>query len=149
MVEGGSVEVEALSSGNPRQLSPQIANTLLRIGQESIANAVRHADPSHLQISLRWEKDVVRLAVRDNGIGFVKSGGLLGFGLRGMRRRAASINAKLEIFSQPREGTRVEVTAPIPPGLNLATLLKRKWMYVSERVVHVETKQQFDSDPDR
>ncbi len=149
MVEGGSVEVEALRSGNPRPLSPRIANTLLRIGQESIANAVRHADPSHLQISLRWEKDVVRLAVRDNGIGFVKSGGLLGFGLRGMRRRAASINAKLEIFSQPREGTRVEVTAPIPPGLNLATLLKRKWMYVSERVTHGETEQQFDSDPDR
>jgi signal transduction histidine kinase len=149
MVEGGSVEVEALRSGNPRPLSPRIADTLLRIGQESIANAVRHADPSHLQISLRWEKDLVRLGVRDNGIGFVKSGGLLGFGLRGMRRRAASINAKLEIFSQPGEGTRVEVTAPIPPSLNLATLLKRKWMYVSEGVAHVETKQQLDSDPDR
>jgi glucose-6-phosphate-specific signal transduction histidine kinase len=85
----------------------------------------------------------------DNGIGFVKSGGLLGFGLRGMRKRAASINAKLEIFSQPSEGTRVEVTAPIPPGLNLATLLKSKWMYVSERVAHVETTQQSDSDSDR
>jgi signal transduction histidine kinase len=149
MVEGGSVEVEALRSGNPRPLSPRIADTLLRIGQEGIANAVRHADPSHLQISLRWEKDVVRLAIRDNGIGFVKSGGLLGFGLRGMRKRAASINAKLEIFSQPSEGTRVEVTAPIPPGLNLATFLKRKWMYVSERVAHVETTQQSDSDSDR
>jgi signal transduction histidine kinase len=149
MVEGGSVEVEALRSGSPRPLSPRIADTLLRIGQESIANAVRHADPSLLQISLRWEKDVVRLAIRDNGIGFVKSGGLLGFGLRGMRKRAASINAKLEIFSQPSEGTRIEVTAPIPPGLSLATLLKRKWMYVSERVAHVETTQQSDSDSDR
>ncbi len=149
MVEGGAVEVEALRTGSPRQLSPRIADTLLRIGQESIANAVRHADPSRLQISLHWEKDLVRLAVRDNGIGFVKSGGLLGFGLRGMRKRAASINAKLEIFSQPSEGTRVEVTAPIPPGLNLTALLKRKWMYVSERVAHVETAQQSDSDSDR
>jgi signal transduction histidine kinase len=149
MVEGGSVQVEALRSGSPRPLSPRIADTLLRIGQESIANAVRHADPSRLQISLRWEKDVVRLAIRDDGIGFVKSGGLLGFGLRGMRKRAASINAKLEIFSQPSEGTRVEVIAPIPPGLNLATLLKRKWMYVSERIAHVETAQQSDSDSDR
>jgi hypothetical protein len=59
------------------------------------------------------------------------------------------LNAKLEIFSQPSEGTRVEVTAPIPPGLNLATLLKREWMYVSERVAHVETAQQSDSDSDR
>jgi signal transduction histidine kinase len=149
MVEGGSVEVEAIRSGNPRPLSPRIANTLLRIGQESIANSVRHADPSHLQISLRWDKDVVRLTVRDNGLGFVKSGDLLGFGLRGMRKRAAAINAKLEIFSQPGEGTRVEVAAPLPPSVSLATLLKRKWMYVSERVAHDETEQQPHSDPDR
>jgi len=148
-VEGGSVEVEAIRSGNPRPLSPRIANTLLRIGQESIANAVRHADPSHLQIALRWDKDLVRLTVRDNGLGFVKSGDLLGFGLRGMRKRAAAINAKLEIFSQPGEGTRVEVAAPLPPSMNLATLLKRKWMYVSERVAHDETEQQPHSDPDR
>jgi signal transduction histidine kinase len=149
MVEGGLVEVEAFSSGNPRPLSPRVADTLLRIGQESIANAVRHADPTHLQISLLWEKDVVRLAVCDNGIGFVKSGGLLGFGLRGMRKRAASINARLEISSQPNQGTRIEAAAPLPPGLSLGTLFRRKWIYLSERVVHVQGKQQFDSDSDR
>jgi signal transduction histidine kinase len=141
MVEGGSVEVEATRSGSPRPISPLIADTLLRIGQESIANAVRHADPSRLQISLHWEQEVVRLAVRDNGIGFVKSGGLLGFGLRGMRKRAADIGAKLEIFSQPRAGTRVEVTAYVPPSKSPAALLKRTWMYLLERGSRVEAKQ--------
>jgi signal transduction histidine kinase len=141
MVEGGSVEVEATRSGSPRPLSPLIADTLLRIGQEGIANAVRHADPSRLQISLQWEHDVVRLAVRDNGIGFVKSGGLLGFGLRGMRKRAADIGAKLEIFSQPRAGTRVEVTAYVPPSKSPAALLKRSWLYLLERGSRVEAKQ--------
>jgi signal transduction histidine kinase len=141
MVEGGLVEVEAQSSGNPRPLSPRVADTLLRIGQESLANAVRHADPTQLLISLHWEKDVVRLAVRDNGIGFVKSGGLLGFGLRGMRKRAASINAKLEISSQPNQGTRVEVAAPLPPSFSFAALFRRKWIDMSERAVHVQGKQ--------
>jgi signal transduction histidine kinase len=140
MVEGGSVEVETTRSGSPRPISPLITDTLLRIGQESIANAVRHADPSRLQISLHWEQDAVRLAVRDNGIGFVKSGGLLGFGLRGMRKRAADIGARLEIFSQPRAGTRVEVTAHIPPGKSVVALFKRSWMYLSERVSRVEAK---------
>jgi signal transduction histidine kinase len=136
MVEGGSVEVETTRSGSPRPISPLITDTLLRIGQESIANAVRHADPSRLQITLHWEQDSVRLAVRDNGIGFVKSGGLLGFGLRGMRKRAADIGARLEIFSQPRAGTRVEVTAHIPPSKGVAALFK----YFLERVSHVEAK---------
>jgi signal transduction histidine kinase len=140
MVEGGSVEVETTRSGSPRPISPLVTDTLLRIGQESIANAVRHADPSRLQISLHWEQDAVRLAVRDNGIGFVKSGGLLGFGLRGMRKRAADIGARLEIFSQPRAGTRVEVTAHIPPGKSVLALFKRSWMYFSERVSRVEAK---------
>jgi signal transduction histidine kinase len=142
MVEGGSVEIETTQTGSPRPLSPQFANTLLRIGQESIANAVRHADPSRLQITLRWETNIVRLAVRDNGIGFVKSGDLLGFGLRGMRKRAASIGAKLEISSRPREGTCVEVIANLPPTLNLVTVMKRSWTYVSEQVSRVETEQQ-------
>jgi signal transduction histidine kinase len=141
MVEGGSVEVEATRSGSPRPISPLVADTLLRIGQESIANAVRHADPSRLQISLHWERDVVRLAVRDNGVGFVKSGGLLGFGLRGMRKRAADIGTKLETFSQPRAGTRVEVTAHVPPSKRPAALLKRSWMYLLERGFRVEAKQ--------
>jgi signal transduction histidine kinase len=142
MVEGGSVEIETIQTGSPRPLSPQFANTLLKIGQESIANAVRHADPSRLQIALRWETNIVRLAVRDNGIGFVKSGNLLGFGLRGMRKRAAAIGAKLEISSRPREGTVVEVIAGLPPTLNLVTVMKRSWTYVSEQVSRVETEQQ-------
>ncbi len=140
MVEGGAVEVKTTTSGSPRPLSPQIADTLLRIGLESIANAVRHADPRHLEISMHWDKNTVRLAVRDDGIGFVKSGSLLGFGLRGMRKRAASIDAKLEIFSQPGEGARVEVTAQLPSSISLTILAQRSWAHISERVSRVETK---------
>ena len=59
MVEGGPVEISASAFGSTRQLPPRIANTLLRIGQEAIANAIRHADPSHLEISLLYQKNAI------------------------------------------------------------------------------------------
>jgi signal transduction histidine kinase len=133
MVEGGSVEVISSSTGTPRTIPPRIAAPLLRIGQEAIANAVRHADPKHLEIHLAYGKNSVRLAITDDGGGFVKSGDLLGFGLRGMRTRAAGISARLEILSQPGEGTRVEVTAPLPPEITLTSFFKRIWKYLLER----------------
>lgn len=140
MLEGGSVEVTAVSTGTPRPLPPEIAASLIRIGQEAIANAVRHGDPSHLNISLAYGAASVRLDVRDDGCGFVKSGDLLGFGLRGMRKRAAAISANLEIVSQPGEGTLVEVTAPLPPDLTLYAFVKQMWRQLKERVLHVNPR---------
>jgi signal transduction histidine kinase len=140
MVEGGSVEVTASSTGVPRPISAKIASSLLRIGQEAIANAVRHSEPSHLNISLAFDIGSVRLAVKDDGCGFVKSGNLLGFGLRGMRKRSAAVSAELEIVSQPGEGTCVEVTAPLPPGLSLIAHFKRIWRFPLERILYVNAR---------
>ena len=138
MVEGGSVQVIAVTSGEPLALPPQIAASLLRIGQEAIANAVRHADPSRLEIALGFEPRAIRLAIADNGGGFVKSGELLGFGLRGMRKRSAAISAKLEIVSHPGQGTRIEVVAPLPPAATIATRTKQAFNYLAGRILHVE-----------
>jgi signal transduction histidine kinase len=140
MLEGGSVEVAAVSTGTPRPLPPEIAAALFRIGQEAIANAVRHGDPSHLNISISFDTASVRLDVRDDGCGFVKSGSLLGFGLRGMRKRSATISANLEIISQPGKGTLVEVTAPLPPDLTLYAFVKQTWKHLKERVLHVNAR---------
>ncbi|MGD0787500.1 MAG: sensor histidine kinase [Terracidiphilus sp.] len=140
MVEGGSVEVTAVSVGTPRPLPPEIAGALFRVGQEAIANAVRHGDPSHLDISVAYEIGSVRLAVKDNGCGFVMSGNLLGFGLRGMRKRSAAISANLEIVSQPGDGTVVRVTAPLPPDLTLFAFVAQMWKNLLEGVLHVNAK---------
>jgi len=140
MVEGGSVKVTAASIGAPHPIPPKIATSLLRIGQEAIANAVRHADPSHLDISLAYDIGFVRLAIKDDGCGFVRSGNLLGFGLRGMRKRSAALSAKLDIVSQPGEGTCVQVSAPLPPALTLFAHIKRMWNYPLERILYVHAK---------
>ena len=140
MLEGGSVKVKTRISGTPRTIAPKIAIPMLRIGQEAIANAVRHADPSYINIDLHHGDDFVRLEVRDDGCGFVKSGGLLGFGLRGMRTRAAVLSAKLEITSGPGEGTCVQVIAPVPPNLTLLETIQKTWEHYAESIFHVDAK---------
>ncbi len=137
MVEGGSVKISTSTSGNSRPIPDHIANTLLRIGQEAIANAIRHADPSHLEIALLYKKSTVTLSVQDDGIGFVKRGDLLGFGLRGMRKRAASIDADLKIRTQPGSGSCIIVTAPLPPSFEVVATWSSFWNYISERRSHV------------
>lgn len=144
IVEGGSVNVIAKGGEIAHPFSPDMADTLLRIGLEAIANAIRHADPTNLTISLKCERNTVQLAVQDDGSGFVKSGDLLGFGLRGMRKLAADISAKLDIISLPGQGTSVIVTAPLPPVNSWAGVLKGGLCYAREQILHVKAKREAD-----
>ena len=121
MVDGGSVAVVISSHGNCRPMPVRTTDALFKIGQEAIANVIRHASPTSLNIALRFESNEVHLAVEDDGVGFTAGGDLLGFGIGGMRKRADSISAALQIRSIPGHGTRVEVTAPLPPQLTLKT----------------------------
>ncbi len=149
MCEGGSVEIIGTSTGQSRQLPHSIGVTLLKIGQEAIANSVRHADPTRLHIRVAYAKNHTRLEIEDNGTGFVKSGDLLGFGLRGMRNRAASISAKLEIISQLRVGTRVEVDAPMPSSATLHDIVSKVRIFLVEKIPNAEPEPQSRKDSDR
>ncbi len=118
LVEGGGVVVAVSSTGDARPLPLRIADTLYRLGQEAIANAVRHAHPKTITISLDYERSIVRLSVSDDGSGFDHDAEAQGFGVQGMRKRAASISAQLDIHSSAGQGTSVTVTAPLAPHLN-------------------------------
>ena len=86
----------------------EIATHLLRIAQEAVHNAVRHAHPTEVLVTLEAPDGRVTLCVRDNGRGMppgaVGSGGL---GLRIMRYRADTIGADLAIEPAPGGGTTV------------------------------------------
>ncbi len=137
MVAGSEVRVETSLAGKQCPMPAKVMNELLRIGQEAIANAVRHANPTCLRLGIVFEENTIRLSVYDDGCGFTKSGDLLGFGLRGMRKRAASLSGTLTIESKPGEGTRVEIVAPLPPTPGLALRIQQGWKYFTERVLHV------------
>jgi signal transduction histidine kinase len=132
MVEGGSVEIVTACVGDVRNMPLRITDPLYRIGQEAIANAVRHAHPAKITITLEYGKSLVRLLVEDDGKGFTPGGDLRGFGVRGMRKRAAGISAKLEMSSAPGRGTRIQVAAPLPPPITLKSWPRVLWKYMRE-----------------
>jgi signal transduction histidine kinase len=87
---------------------------LLRITQEALANARKHADPTRVRVQVEPIPAGLRLTVTDNGSGFEPSaGGSTGYGLRSMRERADAIGASLTVESEPQGGTRVVVDVPL------------------------------------
>jgi len=113
------IRVKSKVSGTYRPLAPKTEAELLRIAQEAVTNAVRHAKPSHIAIELRFSARDLEMMVKDDGCGFngqphAQSSGPEGhFGLTGMRERAAEIGGTLEIESTPGEGTRVTASVPL------------------------------------
>jgi len=114
MLDGGPVEIEVSQAGDIRPIPLRVNDTLFRIGQEALANAVRHATPTRISIATAYAKDFVQMVIEDDGTGYDAGSEKKGFGVRGMKRRAAAISAALEIATSPNKGTRVQVTAPLP-----------------------------------
>jgi signal transduction histidine kinase len=80
-----------------------------RIAQEAITNIERHARASRVRVLWRCNGESAALDVTDNGVGFPigRAGRLDSYGILGMRERASSIGATLDITSEPDKGTRV------------------------------------------
>lgn len=90
-----------------------IDGTIYRVVQESISNAVRHGTPTTIDISVKANPDnSIDIKVADDGCG-LKSGGVRGFGIVGMRERVATLGGSLEVTNR-RDGKGVVVSAHLP-----------------------------------
>jgi len=80
-----------------------------RIAQEALVNVERHAEATLATLKWRCDGTEAVLEVKDNGKGFPPEGGgrVDSYGVLGMRERASSIGALLELTSSPGEGTTV------------------------------------------
>jgi signal transduction histidine kinase len=136
VVAGGSpVEVSMRVHGAGRRLEAQVEEDLLRIGQEAISNAVRHAAATHLRIELSYEASHVALRIVDDGIGFnpeLTPNAGIHMGLSSMRERAEQIGGRLSIVSARETGTRVEVIAPSAEGSTMARWANRLLIWIKE-----------------
>jgi signal transduction histidine kinase/ligand-binding sensor domain-containing protein len=113
----GDHEVKVRVSGQSRRLPVEVENNLLRIGQEALANAARHAHAGEISVDLRFGDGVVRLSVQDDGCGFdvehaaqAASGH---FGLAGIRERVHNLGGELNLLSRPGQGSEVVVEVPV------------------------------------
>jgi signal transduction histidine kinase len=97
-------------------LPPDLEADLLRLGQEAVTNALRHAGATRLRVALRILPEAVEMEVSDNGRGFdpdsVRPDAPGGFGLVGMRERAAQHGGELSVTSAPAGGTTITCLIP-------------------------------------
>ncbi|MES2393000.1 MAG: ATP-binding protein [Acidobacteriota bacterium] len=112
MLDDQDFPVIVSSHGNPRQLSPVVADTLYRVGREAIANALRHSQAKSIKVQLLYRSRDVVLSVTDDGVGFDFVPAKIGFGIRSMTRRCETIKAKISLTSMPEGGCRVQVVSP-------------------------------------
>jgi signal transduction histidine kinase len=119
MTAGTSLLAEFSQEGMTRPLPPLWDEHLLRIGQESLTNAIRHGHAHRVLMRLRFVDSVVRLEVSDDGGGFDQYTASDGLGLAGMKARVASVGGQLSIQSAAREGTTISVTLPNSPPLSM------------------------------
>jgi signal transduction histidine kinase len=93
----------------------QIQQDFLRIAQEAISNALRHAKPTVINVNLRLNSTNLVLEIRDNGTGIdntrLENGE--GLGLSNMRDRAKTVGAELDIRTAGGRGTSIIVRLPI------------------------------------
>jgi signal transduction histidine kinase len=101
--------------GDPVRLPGPVEMNLLRIGQEAVANAVKHGRARHVSIELRYAPASVCLTVSDDGEGFVAAQASPAghFGLLDMRERAQSMGSHLRVESEPGRGARIAVEVPV------------------------------------
>ena len=124
-IAGSPAELSFTVSGERRRLRLDVETTALRVGREAVANAVKHAAPRRIDVSLEYAEKSLKLHVVDDGKGFSPSaldGAAAGehLGVAGMRERAQKAGGTLEIASERGHGTRVSVKLPITGNVGLS-----------------------------
>ena len=120
ITSGTKVQVHFETKGEPRSLPEVVEENLLRIGQEALANIIKHSGANNANIELRFERLRVGLQVADDGVGFDREN-VVGpseghFGLLGMAERAKRLGGQFILSSKPNAGTLVRVEIPLDPA---------------------------------
>lgn len=110
--ESTGLVVELVVDGAPAGLGGATEVVLLRAAQEALANVRRHAGATRADVRLGFGRDLVTLTVHDDGRGFDPATAVAGFGLDGLRARAAQVGGRARIDSEPGTGTTVRVEVP-------------------------------------
>lgn len=120
ILNGDNVQLQLSVTGSERRLQPMTETTILRVAREAVTNALKHADPKSIAVTLAYDTHRVALIVVDDGRGIepsrieqARSRGH--WGLAGMRERAARADGTFDIQSAPDTGTSIAMTLPAEP----------------------------------
>jgi signal transduction histidine kinase/ligand-binding sensor domain-containing protein len=101
----------------PQKLPESIEINMFRIVQELLQNAVKHAEATHILLSLNYEADTLSLIYRDDGRGFdptrVHHPSLTGHGLVNINQRVMLVKGTYQLTSAHNQGTTIQIAVPV------------------------------------
>jgi len=109
----GGPRVRRELQGKLPPMSPDVELVIYRVAQESLTNALRHADADTATVSLKSDAETITLSVSDDGKGMPTEVVRGTAGIAGMRERALLVGGQLSIETRPREGTEVRLVVPV------------------------------------
>jgi ligand-binding sensor domain-containing protein/signal transduction histidine kinase len=113
----GSHSFRVVLEGAARPIAPLIRDEVYRIAREALRNAAQHSRARHIEAELHYGDQAFVLRIRDDGIGIdanvVREAQHAGhWGLQGMRERAETFGARLDVWSELDAGTEIEMSIP-------------------------------------
>jgi signal transduction histidine kinase/ligand-binding sensor domain-containing protein len=116
-VAGTPIAFNLRVDGSPKPCTDDVREQLLRIGQEAILNAVRHAHATEINMQLEYGDDTISLRVTDNGQGFsydeIAFDAGRHYGLLSMRERAETSGGRFRVVTRVGNGTTVEAVVSV------------------------------------
>ena len=114
LAEDTGIEAETKMIGPPVELGVDEETAILRVAQEAVSNARRHAEATRVTVTLSHMDGAVVLDVHDDGVGFTPDKPRTdGAGLGTMRERAEALGGTLTVETNPGEGTAVAFELPV------------------------------------
>ncbi|OBZ07908.1 histidine kinase [Bacillus sp. FJAT-27264] len=104
--------------GKEYRLSSAMEAAVYRLVQEALSNAAKHAYPSYVLVEITYQAQLMKIVVKDNGLGFnvqkmkTEQGSRESFGLLGMRERVELLEGRMEIESAENQGTTIVIHIP-------------------------------------
>jgi len=116
--DANNIPVNVSSSGDARQLHPDIETALLRTAREALNNIQKHARATQVTVTLTYMDALVALDVQDNGVGFEVGTGSTGdsdggFGLKSIDEQVKQLGGEMTVESNVNKGTTVAISLPI------------------------------------
>ncbi len=109
---GAKVEFQLGDLPEAESLAPGAHEAILRTAQEALSNAARHARAKRIVVSLRTDRNQLRLRIEDDGGGFDTAHAPRGQGIANMRARAEEVGGTFELDSRPAGGTSITISSP-------------------------------------
>jgi signal transduction histidine kinase len=107
-----SIDLDFEAGLSKSRLLGEIEDTVYRLVQEALNNAVHHGEAKCVRIEVSEEDETLRVRIEDDGQGFDPDAATDGFGLIGMRERAELAGGTLELRSTPGDGTTIDAAIP-------------------------------------